>query len=106
MVLIVVGGSGTATCLRTSTSIGHANVPSRLAADASMLYAKNLLNFITPMVDAETKELAIDWEDEVVTGTLVTKDGKVVNDRVPATTVSKKESAKKEQPKEAAKKEA
>ena len=36
--------------------VGHANVPSRLAADASMLYAKNLLNFITPMIDAETKE--------------------------------------------------
>ena len=86
--------------------VGHANVPGRLAQDASTLFGRNLLNFLTPFVDKETKTLAIDWEDEVVTGTLVTKDGKVVNDRVPTTTVSKKASAKKEQPKEAAKKEA
>ena len=59
--------------------VGHVNVPSRLAEDASALYAKNLLNFITPLVDAETKALAIDWEDEIVTGTLVTRDGKVVH---------------------------
>jgi len=86
--------------------VGHANVPGRLAQDASTLFGRNLLNFLTPFVDKETKTLAIDWEDEVVTGTLVTKDGKVVNDRVPATTVSNKASAKKGQPKEAAKKEA
>ncbi len=59
--------------------VGHVNVPSRLAEDASALYAKNLLNFITPLVDAETKALAIDWEDEIVTGTLVARDGKVVH---------------------------
>ncbi|MBK19378.1 MAG: NAD(P)(+) transhydrogenase (Re/Si-specific) subunit alpha [Rhodospirillaceae bacterium] len=61
------------------TIVGHANVPSRLAADASLLYAKNLLNFITPMVDAETKELAIDWEDEIIQGCLVARDGNVVH---------------------------
>ena len=59
--------------------VGHLNVPSRLAEDASALYAKNLLNFITPLVDAETKALAIDWEDEIVTGTLVARDGRVVH---------------------------
>jgi len=59
--------------------VGHANVPSRLAADASTLYAKNLFNFITPMMDAETKELAIDWEDEIIQGCLVTRDGAVVH---------------------------
>ena len=59
--------------------IGHGNVAGRLAEDASRLFAKNLLNFITPLVDAETKRLAIDWEDEIVTGTLVTRDGKVVH---------------------------
>jgi len=61
------------------TLVGHANVPSRLAEDASTLYAKNLLNFLTPMVDAETKSLSIDWEDEIVKGTLVCRDGAVVN---------------------------
>ncbi len=59
--------------------VGHLNVPSRLAEVASALYAKNLLNFITPLVDVETKDLAIDWEDEIVTGTLVARDGKVVH---------------------------
>lgn len=57
--------------------VGHRNVPSRLAADASALYAKNLLNFLTPLVDSETKKLAIDWEDEIIKGTLVTKDGAI-----------------------------
>lgn len=61
------------------TILGYANVPSRVAEDASTLYAKNLLNFITPLIDAETKELSIDWEDEIITGTLVCKDGKVVH---------------------------
>ncbi len=59
--------------------VGHLNVPSRLAEVASALYATNLLNFITPLVDVETKDLAIDWEDEIVTGTLVARDGKVVH---------------------------
>jgi NAD(P) transhydrogenase subunit alpha len=61
------------------TIVGHANVPSRLARDASAMYAKNLLNFITPLVDAETKELAIDWEDEIIKACLITRDGLVVH---------------------------
>ncbi len=59
--------------------VGHANVPGRLAADASALYAKNLLNFITLMVDKEKKELAIDWDDEIIQGTLLTRDGAIVH---------------------------
>ncbi len=59
--------------------VGHLNVPSRLAADTSALYAKNLFNFISLMVDAEKKTLAINWEDEVMTGTNMTRDGKVVH---------------------------
>ncbi len=61
------------------TIIGHANVPSRIAVDARALYARNLLNFITPLVDSETKALEIDWEDEIIQGTLLTRDGKVVH---------------------------
>lgn len=61
------------------TLVGHDNMPSRIAEDASQLFAKNLLNFITPMVDGESKSLAIDWEDEIVAGTLVARDGKVSN---------------------------
>ncbi len=59
--------------------VGHANVPSRLASDASKLYAKNLLNFVTPLVNTETKELEIDWADEIVKGCLVTHNGKIVH---------------------------
>lgn len=59
--------------------VGHANVPSRLAEDASAMYAKNLLNFVTPLVDTESKSIKIDWEDEIITGSLVTRDGKIVH---------------------------
>ena len=59
--------------------VGHLNVPGRLAADASMLYANNLFNFVSLLYDKESKELAIDWEDEIVQGTLVTRDGAVVH---------------------------
>ncbi len=62
--------------------IGHHNVPSRVATDASALYAKNLLNFITPLMDSENKTLNIDWEDEIIIGTLLTKDGAIVNERL------------------------
>ncbi len=62
--------------------IGHANLPARLAETSSALYAKNLLNFLTPLVDKENKTLAIDWDDEIVQGTLVTRDGTIVNARV------------------------
>lgn len=60
--------------------IGHINVPSRLATDASALYSKNLLNFMELLIDDEAKALAIDWEDEIVKGTLMTKDGSVVHE--------------------------
>lgn len=66
--------------------IGHLNVPSRLAGDASTLFAKNLLNFLQPMVDKETKALKIDWEDELVKGTCVVRDGTVVHPMLVETT--------------------
>ncbi len=59
--------------------VGPANLPGELATDASSLFSRNLLNFITPMVDKETKALTINLEDEVVKGTLVTRDGQIVH---------------------------
>ncbi len=59
--------------------LGHANVPGRLAADASMLYAKNLLNFLSAQYDKEGKALKIDWDDEIIKGTCLTRDGKAVH---------------------------
>jgi H+-translocating NAD(P) transhydrogenase subunit alpha len=61
------------------TLVGYGNVPSRLAVDASALFAKNLLNFITPLVDKETKALNFNWDDEILKGSCVTRDGQIVH---------------------------
>ncbi|EWY36033.1 NAD(P) transhydrogenase subunit alpha [Skermanella stibiiresistens SB22] len=58
--------------------VGHINVPSRNAVDASMLYSKNLLNFLTPLIDKD-KGLTINWDDEIIKGTALTRDGSVVH---------------------------
>jgi len=68
------------------TIVGHKNVAGRLPVNSSALYSRNLFNFIQPLVDTEKGVLAIDWEDEVITGTLLTKDGAVVH---PALTEAK-----------------
>ncbi len=60
--------------------VGHKNVPSRLAADASALYARNLVHFITPMV--KEGALAFDFDDEIIRESLITKDGAIVNERL------------------------
>jgi H+-translocating NAD(P) transhydrogenase subunit alpha len=59
--------------------IGRINLPSRIPVDASALYAKNLLNFITPFVDKDSRSLVFKWEDEVVKGTGLTRGGAVVH---------------------------
>ncbi len=59
--------------------VGHANVASRLAADASALYARNLLAFLTPLIDKETKALKIDWSDQIVAGSGLTREGRIIH---------------------------
>ncbi|GGK22826.1 Re/Si-specific NAD(P)(+) transhydrogenase subunit alpha [Salinarimonas ramus] len=59
--------------------VGYLNVPGRLAATASSLYAKNLLAFLETMIDKEKKALAPNWDDELVKATLLTKDGAIVH---------------------------
>jgi len=59
--------------------IGIANIPGLVAADSSSLYARNLLNFINLMLDAESGEFKLDREDEIIAGTLVCIDGEVVS---------------------------
>ena len=59
--------------------VGYTNVAGRLAASASSLYAKNLLNFLDIMVDKKEKKLAVPWDDEIVKATALTKDGAVVH---------------------------
>jgi NAD(P) transhydrogenase subunit alpha len=59
--------------------VGHMNVPGRLAADASALYARNLFNLLQLMIDKDSKALAIDWDDEIIKGICVTRGGAVVH---------------------------
>ena len=59
--------------------VGYVNVAGRLAASASALYAKNLLTFLETMIDKKEKKLAVNWDDEIVKGTALTRDGAVVH---------------------------
>jgi len=59
--------------------VGYSNVPGRLAATASSLYAKNLLAFLDVLIDKKTKALSINWDDDIVKATALTRDGAVVH---------------------------
>jgi NAD(P) transhydrogenase subunit alpha len=59
--------------------VGYRNVPGRLAASASSLYARNLLNFVELLIDKKTKTLAVNWDDEIVKATALTRDGAVIH---------------------------
>ena len=54
-------------------------MPGRIAASASSLYARNLLAFLEILVDKTTKALAVDWNDEIVKATALTRDGAVIH---------------------------
>ncbi len=60
---------------------GFSNLPARLPADSSSLYAKNLLAFL-PLVTAEDGSLNLDTDDEVVVAMLLTRGGDTVNERI------------------------
>ena len=59
--------------------VGFPNLAGRVAASASGLYARNLLSFIETLVDKSTKALAVNWDDELVKATALTKDGAVIH---------------------------
>jgi H+-translocating NAD(P) transhydrogenase subunit alpha len=59
--------------------VGHLNMPGRIAASASALYARNLVSFLETMMDKATKSLKIDFSDELVKATALTHDGKVIH---------------------------
>jgi NAD(P) transhydrogenase subunit alpha len=61
------------------TIVGYLNVPGRIAASASALYAKNLLAFVETLIDKEKKTLNINWDDELVQATALTRDGAIVH---------------------------
>ena len=60
---------------------GFTNLPAHLPADASALYAKNLVAFL-PLITAEDGSLNLDTEDEIVTAMLLTRGGQTVNERL------------------------
>ncbi|HLZ04010.1 MAG TPA: Re/Si-specific NAD(P)(+) transhydrogenase subunit alpha [Bradyrhizobium sp.] len=59
--------------------VGYTNVAGRVAASASGLYARNLFAFIETMIDKANKTLAVNWDDELVKATALTKDGAVIH---------------------------
>ncbi|HTO41940.1 MAG TPA: Re/Si-specific NAD(P)(+) transhydrogenase subunit alpha [Rhizomicrobium sp.] len=61
------------------TLMGYTNLPARLAVDSSSLYARNLFNFVSLLVDKKTGALALDWEDDIVKGAGLTRDGELVH---------------------------
>jgi len=83
--------------------VGLLNMPGRIAATASLLYAKNLLNFLETMVDKESGALAIDWEDELVKATCLTHEGAIVHAAFSGGDDKKPVAAKKAAPKAKAK---
>jgi len=59
--------------------VAYANVPGRIAATASSLYAKNLTTLLDILVDKANKSLAVNWDDEIVKAIALTRDGAVVH---------------------------
>ena len=62
--------------------VGHRNVPSRLAADTSALFSRNIYNFLSAFWDSEKKRPVFPDDDEIVIGVRLTKDGQVVSERL------------------------
>jgi NAD(P) transhydrogenase subunit alpha len=61
--------------------VGALNLAGRMAPTASSLYAKNLLAFIETMIVKENKQFLINWDDELVKATALTRDGAVIDQR-------------------------
>ncbi len=59
--------------------MGYPNFPSRIPFDASQVYARNALNFLTLLLDQDKKTLAINWKDEIVLGAALCHEGAVIH---------------------------
>ena len=62
--------------------VGYTNYPSRIAVDASKLYAKNLFNFVSLIYDKDTKKINLNLDDEIVNSCIITHQGKVINKNI------------------------
>jgi proton-translocating NAD(P)+ transhydrogenase subunit alpha len=59
--------------------VGYSNLPGRIPVDSSHLYARNLLSFLGLLIDKETKTLKIDWNDEIIAATVLTRENRIVH---------------------------
>jgi len=59
--------------------MGPLNIPGQVPGDASSLYARNLYAFAELMIDAEAGAIKVDWDDEIIKGTALTRDGQVIH---------------------------
>ncbi|WP_251134031.1 Re/Si-specific NAD(P)(+) transhydrogenase subunit alpha [Rhodomicrobium sp. Az07] len=64
------------------TIMGQTNLAGQVPGNASALYARNLYAFLEPLVDKKEGKLAIKWDDEIIAGTLIAKDGQIVHPRL------------------------
>jgi NAD(P) transhydrogenase subunit alpha len=76
--------AGESTVKHGVTIIGASNLARSLAADASALFARNLYNFLSAFWDKDQERPVLPDEDEIVKAIRLTKDGKVVNERLTA----------------------
>ena len=60
----------------------------RIAASASSLYARNLFAFLEILIDKQQKTLAVNWDDEIVKATALTRDGTVIHPSLAAQTAA------------------
>jgi NAD(P) transhydrogenase subunit alpha len=63
------------------TIAGNSNLPATMPYDASKLYGKNILNFLA-LITGKENNLNLNWDDDLVTGCCITKDGEIFNQRV------------------------
>ena len=74
--------------------IGYRNVPGRLATSASQMYANNLYNFVDEFWDPDGKSFTLNRDDEIISGSLVTHGGEMINEMVKSITGAKPQAAK------------
>jgi len=69
------------------TIVGNSNLPATMPSDASKLYGKNILNFLQLITDKEG-QINLNWDDDLVKGSCITHNGKVMNERVKSLVMS------------------
>lgn len=75
------------------TLVGYSNLAARVAADASALFGKNIQNFLGLIIDAKGPALNLNWQDDIVSATALTHDGKLVHPQFGGTPIVVKDGA-------------